>query len=76
MIAGKTTLTAVPAAAGEQEGVLRSGPEMVVLLTMAGGVMFTLIAVAAWVGGRRAGGGVMAAFAGVCFAYGVALLLR
>jgi hypothetical protein len=55
---------------------VRSGPELVVLMTVAGGVMFTLLSVAAWVGGRRVGGIVLAAFAGVSFAFAVALLSR
>jgi hypothetical protein len=55
---------------------MRSGPELVLLMTLAGGVMFTLFAVVAWVTGRRVGGLVLAAIAGANFAYAIALLNR
>jgi hypothetical protein len=55
---------------------VRSGPELVVLMTLGGGVMFTLFAVVAWVTGRRAGGLLLAALAGADFAFAIALLNR
>jgi hypothetical protein len=55
---------------------MRSGAQMVVLFTLAGGVMFTLFAVVAWVSGRRIGGLVLAALAGANLAYAFALLSR
>jgi hypothetical protein len=52
------------------------GENLVLLLTLLGGVAFTLFAVAAWVTGRRAGGLLLAALAGVDFAFAIALLNR
>jgi hypothetical protein len=52
------------------------GENLVLLLTVCGGVAFTLFAVAAWVTGRRAGGLLLAALAGVDFAFAIALLNR
>lgn len=52
------------------------GENLVLLLTLLGGVAFTLFAVAAWVMGRRAGGLLLAVLAGVDFAFALALLNR
>jgi hypothetical protein len=46
------------------------------LMTLGGGVMFTLFAVVAWVTGRRAGGLLLAAIAGANFAFAFALMGR
>jgi hypothetical protein len=76
---GQTTdLPAAASSAGRrlEEARMRSGPELVLLMTLAGGVMFTLFAVVAWVTGRRVGGLVLAAIAGANFAYAIALLNR
>jgi hypothetical protein len=48
----------------------------VVLLALGGGVMFTLVAVAAWTTGRRVGAVVLAVIAGVDLAFAIALLTR
>jgi hypothetical protein len=55
---------------------MRPGENLVLLLTVCGGVGFTLFAVAAWVSGRRAGGLLLAALAGADFAFALALLAR
>jgi hypothetical protein len=55
---------------------VRSGVDLVVWMSIGGGVMFTLVSVAAWVTGRRAAGLFFAAFAGVSFAFAIALLNR
>jgi hypothetical protein len=55
---------------------VRTGTDLVVLMTLGGGVMFTLFAVVAWVTGRRVGGLVLAVLAGVDFAFAVALMNR
>ena len=55
---------------------MRSGPDLVLLMTIGGGVMFTLFAVVAWVTGRRAGGLVLASLAGIDLAFAIALLNR
>ena len=55
---------------------MRSGADIVLLLTIGGGVMFTLFSVVAWVTGRRAGGLMLAALAGLDFAFAIALLNR
>ncbi len=55
---------------------MRSGADIVLLMTFGGGVMFTLFAVLAWVTGRRTGGLLLAVLAGVDFAFAIALLNR
>lgn len=55
---------------------MRAGPDLVVLLMLGGGVMFTLISVVAWTTGRRAGALIMAAIAGMDFAFAISLLTR
>jgi hypothetical protein len=55
---------------------VRSGADLVVWMTIAGGVMFTLVSVTAWVTGRRIAGLFFAAFAGVSFAFAIGLLNR
>jgi hypothetical protein len=55
---------------------VRSGPDLVLLMSIGGGVMFTLFAVVAWLTGRRAGGLILAAIAGIDFAFAIALLNR
>jgi hypothetical protein len=55
---------------------MRPGENLVLLLTVCGGMAFTLFAVVAWVSGRRAGGLLLAVLAGADFAYAVALLTR
>jgi hypothetical protein len=55
---------------------VRTGSDLVLLMTLGGGVMFTLFAVVAWVTGRRAGGLVLAALAGANFAFAIALMNR
>lgn len=55
---------------------MRSGADLVLLMTIGGGVMFTLFSVVAWVMGRRIGGLLLAALAGLDFAFAIALLNR
>jgi hypothetical protein len=55
---------------------VRTGSDLVVLLMLGGGVMFTLFSVIAWTRGRRAGALVMAAVAGLDFAFAISLLSR
>ena len=55
---------------------MRSGVDLVVWMTIGGGVMFALASVTAWVNGRRIAGLLLAAVAGVNFAFAVALLNR
>lgn len=55
---------------------MRSGLTMVMLLTLGGGVMFTLFSVIAWVRGRRVSGVVLAIVAGLDFAFFIGLLQR
>lgn len=55
---------------------MRAGPDLVVLLMLGGGLMFTLISVAAWTTGRRAGAVMLAIVAGVDFAFAISLLTR
>jgi hypothetical protein len=55
---------------------MRSGPTLVVLFMIAGGVFFTLFSVVAWTTGRRAGSLVLAAIAGIDFAFAIALIMR
>ena len=55
---------------------MRSGVDLVVWMTIGGGVMFTLVSVTAWVTGRRLAGLLLAAVAGVNFAFAIALLNR
>jgi hypothetical protein len=55
---------------------VRAGADLVVLMTIGGGVMFTLFSVVAWVTGRRVGGLVLAALAGANFAFAIGLLNR
>ena len=59
-----------------EEALVRSGADLVLLMTLGGGVMFTLFAVLAWLTGRRVGGLLLAALAGVDFAFAIALLNR
>jgi hypothetical protein len=55
---------------------VRSGVDLVVWMTIGGGVMFTLLSVVAWVTGRRVAGALLAIVAGVDFAFAVGLLNR
>jgi hypothetical protein len=55
---------------------VRSGSDLVVMLMIGGGVMFTLISVVAWTTGRRVASIVMAALAGLDFAFAISLLTR
>ena len=55
---------------------MRAGPDLVALLMLGGGVMFTLISVAAWTRGRRLGAVALAIVAGVDFAFAISLLTR
>jgi hypothetical protein len=55
---------------------VRTGPDLVLLMSIGGGVMFTLFAVVAWLTGRRVGGLVLAAIAGIDIAFAIALLNR
>lgn len=52
------------------------GQDLVVMLMIGGGVMFTLISVAAWSTGRRVTSVLLAAVAGIDFAFGASLFLR
>ena len=49
---------------------------VVVLLMIGGGIFFTIFSVAAWTTGRRVGSMLLAAVAGVDFAFAVSLLMR
>jgi hypothetical protein len=49
---------------------------MVVLLMLATGVLFTLLSVAVWASGRRAGAVAVAVIAGADFAFAISLLTR
>jgi hypothetical protein len=62
--------------AGRREERVRAGPDLVVLLMVGGGVMFTLVSIAAWTRGRRLGAVVLAIVAGVDFAFAISLLTR
>ncbi len=55
---------------------MRSGPDLVLLFMIGGGIFFTLLSVVAWTMGRRAGSLMLAAIAGVDFAFAIALLTR
>lgn len=55
---------------------MRSGVDLVMMMTFGGGVMFTLFSVVAWMTGRRAGGLALAVVAGLDFAFAIALLNR
>jgi hypothetical protein len=55
---------------------VRSGSDLVVLLMLGGGLMFTLISVVAWTTGRRVGSLLLAAIAGLDFAFAISLLTR
>jgi hypothetical protein len=68
-------VAAVAATRAEEERV-RYGGNLVVFLMMGGGIMFTLLSVAAWTTGRRAGALVLAVIAGANFAFAVGLLTR
>jgi hypothetical protein len=59
-----------------KEARVRTGPDLVLLMTLGGGVMFTLFSVVAWATGRRVGGLVLAALAGANFAFAIALMNR
>ena len=52
------------------------GTSLVLLFMIGGGVFFTAFSVAAWVTGRRVGSLLLAAVAGVDFAFAFALLTR
>lgn len=60
----------------DEEGALRAGPDLLVLLMLGGGVMFTLISIVAWTTGRRVGALVLAVIAGIDFAFAISLLTR
>ncbi len=53
---------------------MRSGPDLVLLLTLGGGLFFTLVSVVAWTSGRRVASLLLAVVAGVDFAFALALL--
>ena len=55
---------------------MRSGGDLVVMMMIGGGVMFTLVSVVAWVTGRRVASVIMAAIAGLDFAFAISLLTR
>ncbi len=55
---------------------MRYGGNLVVFLMMGGGIMFTLLSVAAWTTGRRAGALVLAVIAGANLAFAFGLLTR
>ena len=55
---------------------MRSGADLVVMLMIGGGVMFTLISVVAWTTGRRLAALLLAAIAGLDFAFAISLLTR
>ena len=55
---------------------MRAGPDLLALLTIGGGLLFTIISVAAWTAGRRAGAVVLAVIAGIDFAFAISLLTR
>ena len=55
---------------------MRYGGDLVMLMMLGGGIMFTLLSVAAWTTGRRAGALVLAVIAGANFAFAVGLLTR
>ncbi len=55
---------------------MRNGADLVVLMMLGGGVLFTLVSVVAWSRGRRAGAMVLAVIAGANFAFAVGLLAR
>ena len=55
---------------------MRSGGDLVVMMMIGGGVMFTLISVVAWTTGRRVASVIMAAVAGLDFAFAISLLTR
>ncbi len=55
---------------------MRSGGDLLVIMMIGGGVMFTLISVVAWATGRRAASVVIAAVAGLDFAFVISLLTR
>jgi hypothetical protein len=55
---------------------LRAGSDLIALLMLGGGALFTLISVAAWTTGRRAGAVAFAIVAGVDFAFAISLLTR
>jgi len=55
---------------------VRAGTELLVLLMIGGGLLFTLVSVVAWTTGRRVGAFVLAVIAGIDFAFAVSLLTR
>jgi hypothetical protein len=55
---------------------VRYGGDLVMFMMLGGGIMFTLLSVAAWTTGRHAGALVLAVIAGANFAYAVGLLTR
>jgi hypothetical protein len=55
---------------------MRSGTDLVVLSSVGGGVLFAALAVVAWVPSRRTAGLLLAALAGVDFAFAIAPLNR
>lgn len=55
---------------------MRSGVDLVLWMTIGGGVLFTLFSVGAWVTGRRVAGLLLAAVAGLDFAFAIGLLNR
>ena len=59
-----------------EEARVRYGGDLVVLFMLGGGVMFTLLSVAAWVTGRRAGAVFLAVVAGANLAFALGLLDR
>jgi fatty acid desaturase len=65
----------VAAAPAEEERV-RYGGDLVMFMMLGGGIMFTLLSVAAWTTGRRAGALVLAVIAGANFAFALGLLTR
>ncbi|MGE5228174.1 MAG: hypothetical protein ACM3MJ_00465 [Deltaproteobacteria bacterium] len=55
---------------------MRYGGDLVVLFMLGGGVMFTLLSVAAWVTGRRVAAVFLAVVAGANLAFAIGLLNR
>lgn len=55
---------------------MRYGGDLVMFMMLGGGIMFTLLSVAAWTVGRRAGALVLAVIAGANIAFAIGLLTR
>jgi hypothetical protein len=55
---------------------VRAGADLLVLLMIGGGLLFTVVSIVAWTSGRRVGAVVMAVVAGIDFAFAISLLTR